>query len=84
LLAFAANSAFAQAWPSKPIRWIVPYPPGGSDDIATRTVSERLTRMLGQAVVVENRPGAGVDLDQKRADASRLNFLSKDQAQGRK
>jgi tripartite-type tricarboxylate transporter receptor subunit TctC len=59
LLALAANSAFAQAWPSKPIPWIVPYPPGGSDDIATRTVSERLTRMLGQAVVVENRPGAG-------------------------
>ena len=58
LLAIAAGSSLAQGWPSKPIRWIVPYPPGGSDDIATRTVTERLTRMLGQAVVVENRPGA--------------------------
>jgi tripartite-type tricarboxylate transporter receptor subunit TctC len=58
LLAIAASSSLAQGWPSKPIRWIVPYPPGGSDDIATRMVTERLARMLGQAVVVENRPGA--------------------------
>lgn len=58
LLAVVASPSLAQGWPSKPIRWIVPYPPGGSDDIATRTVTERLTRMLGQPVVVENRPGA--------------------------
>jgi len=58
VLALLASSSFAQAWPSKPIRWIVPFPPGGSTDIATRTIAERLTRTLGQAVVVENRAGA--------------------------
>ena len=57
-LALVATSAFAQVWPSKPIRWIVPFPPGGSTDIATRTVAERLTQTLRQAVVVENRAGA--------------------------
>jgi len=57
-LALVASSAFAQVWPSKPIRWIVPFPPGGSTDIATRSVAERLTQTLRQAVVVENRSGA--------------------------
>jgi tripartite-type tricarboxylate transporter receptor subunit TctC len=58
VLAVFATSALAQPWPSKPIRWIVPFPPGGSTDIATRTVAERLTQTLRQAVVVENRAGA--------------------------
>jgi tripartite-type tricarboxylate transporter receptor subunit TctC len=58
VLAVFASSALAQPWPSKPIRWIVPFPPGGSTDIATRTVAERLTQTLRQVVVVENRAGA--------------------------
>lgn len=58
VFAIFANPALSQTWPSKPIRWIVPFPPGGSTDIATRTVAERLTQTLRQAVVVENRPGA--------------------------
>jgi len=57
LFGLAPVPASAQ-YPVKPIRWIVPFPPGGSNDIATRMVTERLTRMLGHAVVVENRPGA--------------------------
>ena len=51
--------AQAQSWPAKSIRWIVPYPPGGSTDIATRVVAERVGQALGQSAVVENRAGAG-------------------------
>ena len=59
LFALMAGSALAQAWPAKPIRWIVPFPPGGATDLASRPVAERLTQVLGQVVVVENRVGAG-------------------------
>ena len=58
LLFVAAHTASAQ-WPARPIRVIVPFPPGGSTDIATRPVADRLSQALGQSVVVENRAGAG-------------------------
>jgi len=57
-LAFTAG-AQPQPWPNKPIRLVVPYGPGSSPDVAARIVAERLSPRLGQAVVVENRPGAG-------------------------
>jgi len=60
VFSFTATLAQAQAWPAKPVRWIVPYPPGGSTDIATRPVAERVGQALGgHSAVVENRAGAG-------------------------
>jgi tripartite-type tricarboxylate transporter receptor subunit TctC len=58
-LALAAGAAAAQAYPAKPIRWIVPFPPGGSTDLLARVVGQKLTEAWGQQVVVENKGGAG-------------------------
>jgi tripartite-type tricarboxylate transporter receptor subunit TctC len=58
-LAAVAGTAQAQAYPSKPIRWIVPFPPGGSTDLLARVVGQKLTESWGQQVIVENKGGAG-------------------------
>ncbi len=58
LIANAANAA-AQSYPSKALRLIVPFPPGGSADILARTIGQRMSEGLGQSVVIDNRPGAG-------------------------
>src|SRR5256885_12697363 len=57
-----AGSALAQDYPSRPVKIIVPYAPGGSTDIIGRIVAQRLTESLGQSFLVDNRPGASGNL----------------------
>jgi len=57
--ALLAAGAQAQSWPQKPVRFIVPFPPGGATDISARLVGEKLSQIWGQTVVIENRGGAG-------------------------
>ncbi|MEO8143494.1 MAG: tripartite tricarboxylate transporter substrate binding protein [Betaproteobacteria bacterium] len=59
LLLLVCSSAFAQAFPSKPIRIVVPFPPGGGTDVVARTVAPKMQELLGQPIVIENRAGAG-------------------------
>jgi tripartite-type tricarboxylate transporter receptor subunit TctC len=57
--ALLSASVLAQSWPQKPVRFIVPFPPGGATDISARLLGEKLTQIWGQSVVIENRGGAG-------------------------
>ena len=58
----AATAAFAQSYPSRAVRLIVPFPPGGPADQLGRALADQLTKMWGQPVIIENRGGAGGNL----------------------
>jgi len=62
LPAIASLPAFAQGFPAKPVRLVVPYPPGGSTDILARAFAEPFGRELGQPAIIENRPGAATNI----------------------
>jgi tripartite-type tricarboxylate transporter receptor subunit TctC len=66
LLAFAATTVLAQTYPTKPIRLVVPFSPGGASDLTARTVAQKMSEQMGQTIVVDNKPGAngvlGIDI----------------------
>src|SRR5262245_22692050 len=59
LLVACAQGAVAQDYPNRPITLVIPYPPGGGNDVMGRSVAEKMSKTLGQSIVVENRAGAG-------------------------
>ena len=61
-LGAAASSALAQSYPAKTIRYIIAFPPGGSNDILARIIGARMTELMGQTVIIDNRPGGGANI----------------------
>jgi tripartite-type tricarboxylate transporter receptor subunit TctC len=62
-----SRNAAAQAYPNRPVRWIVPFPAGGSTDIVTRIMCDWLSKWLGQQFIVENKPGGGTNIGTEAA-----------------
>lgn len=69
LAAFAAL-AHAQTYPTKPVTWLVPYPPGGGSDVIARTIGAQLSKQLNQTVIIENKPGAATMIGAQAAARS--------------
>lgn len=66
--------AFSATYPDHPIRWIVPYPPGGTTDVVARSIAQNMSNILGQAILIENKPGAGGQIA--------INYVAKAPADG--
>ena len=62
LFAESVAACAADAYPTRPVRWVVPFPPGGATDILTRIMAQFLSERLGQPVIIENRPGGGTNI----------------------
>ena len=58
----ASRVALGQTYPTRPVRWIVPYPPGGATDLVARVLGRWLSERLGQQFIIENRPGGGTNI----------------------
>ena len=67
LAGLAQTALAADPYPTRPIKWIVPYPPAGTTDVLARIIAQWLTEKLGQSVIVENKPGAGNNLGTEAA-----------------
>ena len=81
LAVLAAPQSFAQSYPSKPIRWVVPYPAGGGSDFLARTIGQQLSTQIGQTVTIDNKPGANTAIgasDVARSPADGYTVLSAD------
>jgi len=61
-IALASSPAIAQDYPTRPVRLIVPYPPGGGNDTLARIFGQKLSERWGQQIVIDNRPGAGANI----------------------
>jgi tripartite-type tricarboxylate transporter receptor subunit TctC len=70
LVAMASGPALSQSWPARPVKLIVPYPPGGANDIVARLYAQELQAALGQSFVVDNRAGAGGEIGAEAAARS--------------
>lgn len=66
-LAFASGTAIAQDYPTRPVKWIVPYPPGGTTDVLARIIAQWLSEKMGQSFIVENKPGGGNNIGTETA-----------------
>ena len=78
LFFLCAGVSNAQEWPTKSIKWIVPFPPGGAMDVIARSLAEKSSKSLGQAIIVENKPGAGGNIGSElvaRSDADGYTML---------
>ena len=69
----ALDSARAQSWPNRTITFVVPFPPGGSTSIVARVIADKMSQLLGQSIVVDNRGGAGGTVGTKAVARSEPN-----------
>jgi len=77
-LTAGVQPAFAQAWPLRPVRLVVPYAPGGTTDATARIVADHMSRLWGQQVIIENKPGQGANIGAEtvaRAEADGYTML---------